>query len=233
MSAGTVYLIPTTLGDVSPEETIPSSVNEVVNTISHYVVENEKHARRYLKKLNISKPLDQIKLLPLNKRTRPEEISRYLSPAVNGFNMGVISEAGCPGVADPGADIVKLAHEKGLKVVPLSGPSSILMSLMASGMNGQQFTFHGYLPKERKDRVRKIREIEKNIRFGTQIFMDTPYRNMHVLEDIINTCSPDSLLCIACDITLPTEMIRTQPVKEWKKLKVDLNKRPCMFLLGY
>ena len=229
---GKIYLIPNTLGDVDPSSNIPKEVYEAINKISYFIVENEKEARRYLKKLNIEQPLQELILYPLNKRTSSRDISAYLKPALNGNNMGVISDAGCPGVADPGAEIVKLAHEKNIQVVPLVGPSSILLSLMASGMSGQSFAFSGYLPKERKDRIRRIRELEKLAVKQTQIFMDTPYRSHHVLEDLLATCHPETNLCIASNISLPKEYIKTRSIADWKKNMIDLTKKPCMFLLG-
>ncbi len=232
MSKGKIYLIPTTLGDTNPLQVVAAPVADVIKNIHHYIVENEKHARRYLRKLDIPQPIDTLTLYPLNKHTAPEDLPTYLKPALNGENMGVISEAGCPGVADPGSEIVRLAHEKNIAVVPLVGPSSILLALMASGMNGQQFAFHGYLPKDRKERIRKLREMEKAAGRQTQLFMDTPFRNNHVLEDLLQTCAPTTRLCIAADITLPSEYIKTQTIQQWKKTTVNLHKRPCIFLLG-
>ena len=233
MSKGIVYLIPTTLGGDTPATIVPQTVFEVVNTIDHYIVEHEKHARRYLRSLDINKPIAELTLYPLNKHTPPEDLPSYLQAAMDGHNIGVISEAGCPGVADPGAVIVGMAHRKGLQVIPLVGPSSILMGLMASGFNGQQFTFHGYLPKDRKARIVKMHEMERAAQRGhTQIFMDTPFRNNHVLEDLLEQCSPASMLCVATDITMPSEFIRTKKLGDWKKQKPNIHKRPTMFLLG-
>jgi len=186
-----------------------------------------------LKKAGYEQSLDALILHSLNKHTRPEEVSNYLSSADKGKNIGVVSEAGCPGIADPGADVVKIAHSKGIKVVPLVGPSSILLALMASGFNGQSFSFHGYLPKERGERIRKLKELERTAqqKDQTQLFIETPFRNQHLLEDILTNCSPATPLCIACDITLPSEFIRTQYIAEWKKKVPDINKRPAIFLL--
>lgn len=231
---GIIYLIPTTLGDTSETASvIPVNINHIINTIDEFIVENEKSARRYLKKLDIKKPLQEITLYPLNKRTENIQISDYLKPIFEGKNMGIISEAGCPGVADPGAEVVKLAHEKNVQIIPLVGPSSILLSLMASGFNGQCFAFNGYLPKERPERIKKIRELESFVysKSQTQIFIETPYRNMHLLEDILATCNPNTKLCIACDITLPSEFIKTKKVVDWKKEMPALNKRPTVFLV--
>lgn len=232
---GILYLIPTTLGDTAEVlDVIPQKVNAVINTIDEYIVENEKTARHYLKKIGIQKPLQEITLYTLNQHTNPSDIATYLNPIAAGKNMGVISEAGCPGVADPGAEVVKLAHEKNIKVVPLVGPSSILLSLMASGFNGQNFAFNGYLPKERGDRLKKLKELETLVfkKNQTQLFIETPYRNMHLLEDLIAGCDKQLKLCIACDVTLETEFIQTKTVAAWAKQLPEINKRPAIFLLG-
>ncbi|MCK6650732.1 MAG: SAM-dependent methyltransferase [Bacteroidia bacterium] len=234
MNKGKLYLIPTTLGDTAETtDVIPLKVNELINKIDEYIVENEKSARHYLKKIGIKKPLQEIILHPLNQHTQAHEISTYLNSINQGKDIGVISEAGCPGVADPGADVVKLAHEKDIDVIPLVGPSSILLSLMASGFNGQNFAFNGYLPKERAERIKKIKDLEMLVykRKQTQMFIETPYRNMHLLEDILNSCENKTKLCIACDITLPTEFIKTKSVFDWKKQLPDINKRPTIFLI--
>jgi len=231
---GTLYLIPTTLGvEAEISESLPSHIEKIINEIDDYIVENEKSARHFLKKMGIKKSLNDISLYVLNTQTTPEIFSSYLNAIESGKNMGIISEAGCPCIADPGAVMVKLAHQKKIKVVPLTGPSSILLALMASGFNGQNFTFHGYLPKEKNDRVRKIKELEKNIfqKQQTQIFIETPYRNQHLLEDILASCASNTLLCVACDITLPSEMIITQRIAEWQKKLPDIHKRPTIFLL--
>ncbi|HET6228378.1 MAG TPA: SAM-dependent methyltransferase [Bacteroidia bacterium] len=230
---GTLYLIPTTLGDTAETaDVIPVKVTTIINQIDEYIVENEKSARHYLKKAGIQKPLQEIILHPLNQHTPVHEISGYLKAISEGKNIGIISEAGCPGVADPGAEVVAIAHERNIKVVPLVGPSSILLSLMASGFNGQSFTFHGYLPKERPDRIKKLKELEKAAnKRQTQLFIETPYRNMHLLEDLLASCEGNTLLCIACDITLPSEFIKTKRVSEWKKQLPDINKKPTIFLM--
>lgn len=230
---GILYLIPTTLGDTAETaDVIPLKINTIINQIDEYIVENEKSARHYLKKIGIKKPLQEIILHPLNQHTAPQEIAGYLKSIAEGKNIGIISEAGCPGVADPGAEVVAIAHTRNITVVPLVGPSSILLSLMASGFNGQHFTFHGYLPKERPDRIKKLKELEKAAqKQQTQLFIETPYRNMHLLEDIIGSCDGTTKLCIACDITLPTEFIKTKRIAEWKKQLPDINKKPTIFLI--
>ena len=231
---GILYLIPTTLGDTAETaDVIPVKINEIINTIDEYIVENEKSARHYLKKIGIKKSLQEIILHPLNQHTEAKDLSTYLNSIALGKNIGIISEAGCPGVADPGAEVVKQAHYRNIKVVPLVGPSSILLALMASGFNGQSFTFNGYLPKERPDRIKKIKELEKlaQQKDQTQLFIETPYRNMHLLDDILASCESRTMLCIACDITLPTEFIKTKSISEWKKQLPDINKRPTIFLI--
>jgi 16S rRNA (cytidine1402-2'-O)-methyltransferase len=208
--------------------------NELINEIDIYIVENIKTARRFLKKAGILKPIDEITFFELNKRTQVTNLPTFLKPISEGKNIGVLSEAGCPGIADPGADIVALAQQLKIKVIPLVGPSSILLALMASGFNGQSFCFNGYLPKDQKDRTRKIKDLEKlaKIKQQTQLFIETPFRNAHVLEDIIKNCFSTTKLCIAIDITLQTEQIYTKTVEEWKTTKINLQKRPCIFLIG-
>jgi 16S rRNA (cytidine1402-2'-O)-methyltransferase len=233
MKKGTLYLIPTTLGDTPPEAVMPAAIKDVINAVDEFIVEDERSARRYLKKAGITRPLDTLVLHTLNKHTEPEEVAGYLGAIAKGMNVGVLSEAGCPGIADPGAEVVKIAHRKGIKVVPLVGPSSILLALMASGFSGQSFTFHGYLPKERGERIRKLKDLERTAqqKDQTQLFIETPFRNQHLLEDILSTCSPATPLCIACDITLPSELIRTQSIADWKNQVPDINKRPAIFLI--
>ncbi|MCK5136967.1 MAG: SAM-dependent methyltransferase [Bacteroidales bacterium] len=231
---GVLYLVPNTLGNPDTTCTIPAGVTEKVRGIRVYIVENLRNARRYLKKLDREIDIDQLVFHELNEHTSSEEIPTFLREAMQGSDTAIISEAGVPGVADPGAVVVRLAHELGIRVVPLTGPSSILLSLMGSGLNGQMFTFHGYLPVKRPERIRKIRELEQEIRRKgeTQIFMEAPYRNDALLTDILETCDPATLLCIAADITLDSEFIHTRRVKEWKKKKPALHKRPVIFLLG-
>ncbi len=231
---GILYLVPNTLGNQDITTTIPILINEKIDSIQVFIVEDLRNARRYLKRLNREIVIDNLTFHELNEHTRPEVIPQFLEEAMNGADTAVISEAGAPGVADPGAAVVRIAHEKGIKVVPLTGPSSILLSLMASGLNGQAFTFHGYLPVKNPDRIRKIKEIEQVLmRKGeTQLFIEAPYRNDALLVDILESCNPSTLLCIAADITLDTEFIETHPVSSWKKKKPALHKRPVIFLLG-
>ena len=231
---GKVFLIPNTLGDSSPSEVLPQKVFEIIQELDHFIVENIRNARRFIIKCGYSKSIENIRFYELNKHTRPEDISGYLDVCNIHINIGIISEAGVPGVADPGADIVSIAHQKNIEVIPLVGPSSILMSIMASGLNGQNFVFHGYLPIKGHERLKKLKEIENSvIRLNqTQIFIETPYRNNQLLDDILKTSSKDLKLCIATDISLPTEFIKTMRIADWKKKKPDLHKRPSIFLIG-
>jgi 16S rRNA (cytidine1402-2'-O)-methyltransferase len=228
-----LYLIPVTLGETSIEQVLPSYNKEVILQIKHFIVENIRSARRFLKKVDSNIEIDGLTFYELNKHTKPEQIENYLNPLVNGFHIGIISEAGCPAIADPGSDIVAIAQRKGYKVVPLVGPSSILLSLMASGFNGQSFAFHGYLPVDGVERIKKIKQLEHLIHqeHQTQIFIETPYRNQKLTEDIIKHCIPSTKLCIAMNITCENEYIRTLPVKQWEKQLPDMNKQLCIFLL--
>ena len=232
---GTLYLIPITLGESPISQVIPEYNNTIINEIDVYIVENIKTARRFLKKAGILKPIDELTFFEIDKRSETHNYPTFIKPLAEGKNIGILSEAGCPGVADPGAEIVALAQEKNYKVVPLVGPSSILLSLMASGFNGQSFCFNGYLPIEQKDRINKLKELER-IAFRdkqTQLFIETPYRNMPLFKDILSTLNNNSRLCVAVDITSNTEEIYTKTIEDWKKeTKIDLNKRPCIFLIG-
>ena len=228
-----LYLIPTTLGESALDTILPARNAEIVSSLKYFIVENIRTARRFLKKVNHEINIDDLTFFELNQHTSPEEISTFLKPMSEGKDTGVISEAGCPAVADPGADVVAIAQQRNYAVKPLVGPSSILLSLMASGFNGQSFAFLGYLPISQLDRVKALKKMESCIysENQTQIFIETPYRNMKMLEDILSTCQLTTKLCIAADITLETEFIRTKTIKEWKTLKPDLNKRPCIFLI--
>lgn len=232
-NVGRLFLIPSILGDNEPLEVLPISVKGAIEAIDHYVVENEKSARRFIKKISPRKSQSKLKLETLNKFTESSAIPTFLEPCLNGFDLGILSEAGCPGIADPGADVVKIAHEKNIKVVPLVGPSSILLAMMASGFNGQNFAFNGYLPIDVADRKKAIKGFERSSRETqqTQIFIETPYRNDKLLQEFLKTLSPNTKLCVACDITLPTEQIITKSIAEWKGMKPDLHKRPSIFIL--
>ena len=230
---GNLYLIPTTLGESDTARVIPSEVSEIVKGISYFIVENIRTARRYLRKMDPTLNIDDLTFFELNQHTDSQVTTAYLNPILEGFDVGIISEAGCPGIADPGAEVVKQAHLKQIRVIPLVGPSSILLSLMASGMNGQNFAFIGYIPVKPAERVKAIREIERRsgVEKQTQIFIEAPYRNTQLINDLINTLNDQTRLCIACDITLDTEYIKTQTVAQWKKGVPDLNKRPAIFLI--
>lgn len=230
---GKLYLIPTTLGEMNPEEVLPATIKRTLDFIDYYIVENEKTARRFIKSVHPEKKQPDLKISVLNKHTEIAEHNEFIQPLLNGQNIGLMSEAGCPGVADPGAVIVKLAHEKGIQVIPLVGPSSILLAVMASGMNGQSFAFNGYLPIDKGEKKSALKNFEK-LSFDknqSQLFIETPYRNNKLLEDLLVILQPNTNLCIACDITLPTEYIKTLAVKDWKKQKVDLHNRPCIFII--
>lgn len=222
-----------TLGDTEIERVLPSFNREVIKSVKYFIVENIRTTRRFLKKVDRDIDIDSLSFVELNKHTTPESISTYLEPLEKGNSIGVISEAGCPAIADPGADVVAIAQRKGLKVVPLIGPSSILLSLMASGFNGQSFAFHGYLPIEKGDRVKKIKALEQLVysEHQTQIFIETPYRNNKMIEDLISVCRPQTKLCIAANITCDDEFIRTRSLKDWKKSIPELSKIPCIFLI--
>ena len=231
---GVLYLVPNTLGNPITEETIPEGIKERVSHIKLFIVENLRNARRYLKSLNREIDIDSLTFRELNEHTPPEEIPSFLDLVEAGMDAAILSEAGVPGVADPGAAVVRVAHEKGIRVVPLTGPSSLLLGLMASGLNGQNFCFHGYLPVKRPERIRKIREIEQSaLRSGeTQLFIEAPYRNDALLNDILETCQSATRLCIAADITQESEFISTKTTEAWKKKKPTLHKRPVLFILG-
>lgn len=228
-----IYLLPNTLGDNDPCDVIPQRLFKLINEIDHYIVENEKNARRFLIKSGIKKPIDDLHFFLLNKHTDKNQLQSYLKVVLQGNNAGVISDAGMPGVADPGADLVSLAHKHNIQVVPLVGPSSVFLALMASGMNGQHFTFNGYLPVRSNERVQSLRKLEKRSaeEGSTQIFMETPYRNTQVIESIIKTCRPETMLCIAANLSLPDEYIRTMTIREWRNNLPSLHKKPAMFLL--
>ena len=230
---GKLYLIPTTLGEMNADDVLPQTIKRAIDFIDIYIVENEKTARKSIKIVHADKKQSELKLFLLNKHTDSKEHLEFIKPLLEGHNVGLMSEAGCPGVADPGAVIVKIAHEKGIQVVPLVGPSSILLALMASGMNGQSFTFNGYLPIDKSEKKQALKSLEK-LSFDknqSQLFIETPYRNNKLFEDILQTLQPNTLLCVACDITLPSEYIKTMPVNLWKKQKVDLHNRPCIFII--
>lgn len=228
-----LYLLPVTLGDTSIEKVIPAYNREIISSIRHFIVEDVRSARRFLKKVDKDIEIEELSFYPLNKHTSPEEVADYLQPLLQGHAMGVISEAGCPAIADPGADVVAIAQRKNLKVIPLVGPSSIILSVMGSGFNGQSFAFHGYLPIEQAERTKRIKELEQRVyaECQTQLFIETPYRNQRMLEDILKICKPQTKLCIAANITCEREFIKTKSIAEWRKHLPDLSKKPCIFLI--
>ena len=228
-----IYLIPTTLGNSEISSVIPKNIENIIEDLNFFIVENIRTARRYIRKVSKTKVIDDITFFELNKHTKANELSSFLQPAMEGNNIGIISEAGNPGIADPGADIVSIAHRKGLQVVPLVGPSSILLALISSGLNGQNFAFNGYLPVKQNERIKKIQFLENRSKSEnqSQIFMETPYRNMKMIDDILSSCKKNTLLCIATDVTLEGEFIKTKTIAEWKKNKPEINKRPSIFIL--
>ena len=232
-SRGVLYLIPTTLGDNEPLEVLPLSVKKVIEEVDTFIVENEKTARRFIKRITPKKAQPSLTILKLDKYADELEVKFYLDTCEQGNSVGLLSEAGVPAIADPGAQVVKLAHEKGIRVVPLVGPSSIVLAMMASGFNGQNFAFNGYLPidnSERKSAIKSLERLSKE-KNQSQIFIETPYRNEKMLADLKSTLTPSTMLCVACDITLQTEYIRTLSANDWKKENPDLHKRPTIFII--
>lgn len=233
-TTGTLYLIPCTLGDTPAEQVLPQHVINVARSLQYYVVEQLKTARQFLSALKHEQPIQSLHFETLNEHTAPAELSALLSPLLAGHDVGIISEAGCPGIADPGAALVELAHKNGIRVIPLVGPSSILLALMASGMNGQCFAFHGYLPINDADRSKAIAQLEAESasRRQTQLFIETPYRNDKLFQALLAKCQPRTLLCVATDVSLASEQIQTRTIQQWKSQPApQLNKRPSLFLL--
>ncbi|MAN59843.1 MAG: SAM-dependent methyltransferase [Flavobacteriaceae bacterium] len=230
---GNLYLIPCTLGDTPPLEVLPLLVKKAVEHIDHYIVEHEKSARRFIKSIVPRKSQPELQFQLINKFTDAAELPTMLQPCHDGLDMGVISDAGCPGIADPGAGVVAQAHAQRIRVVPLVGPSSLLMAMMASGFNGQNFAFNGYLPIDKGQRKSELKRLERlsEERGQSQLFIETPYRNNQMLESLTHTLHPQTQICVACDITLPSEFIRTFSAETWKQTKVDLNKRPTLFII--
>ena len=231
---GNLYLIPNTLGEVALLEVLPIAVKKKIEDIDIYIVESEKSARRFIKAICPDKSQEKLKLFTLNKFTETLEIPNYLNPCIEqGESIGLISDAGCPAVADPGSEVVRLAHERNIKVVPIVGPSSILLAMMASGMNGQNFAFNGYLPIDKNERKAMLKKLEKRSfdHKQAQAFIETPYRNQNLLEDLCRVLHPNTRICVACDLTLSSEYIKTLSAGEWLKNKVYLHKRPTIFVL--
>lgn len=234
MTKGKIYLIPNTLGGETLSDILPVDVQQLASSLRYFAVEDVRSARRLLRKMDRDFPIDESHFFELNKRSGDEVIQKLIHIASKGTNIGVISEAGCPGIADPGGELVAAAHVEAIEVVPFVGPSSILLALIGSGFSGQQFSFIGYLPKEHKERIRKLKDIEADVRRNgnTIIFMDTPFRNMNVLDDLLNELSETTEICIASNLTLPDASIKTMSVLKWRENAYDLTKKPTMFLIG-
>ena len=234
MTTGTLFLIPVPLGPVEPETVLPLPVLARVRPLRHFVVEQAKTARVFLKAVGTELPLQELDIQELNEHTRRDDLAPLLAPLLAGWDIGLLSEAGCPAVADPGADLVALAQQAGIRVVPLIGPSSLLLALMASGLNGQRFAFHGYLPAKDPERQKELRDLENESRKRrqTQLFIETPYRNRQLLEAILKSCQPQTRITLATDLTLPGESIVTRTVAAWKKQPPpDIERRPTVFLM--
>lgn len=232
--AGTLFLIPVPLGPTAPEESLPASVLTTIRPLSHFVVEQAKTARAFLKAVGTEKPLQELLLEELNEHTKADALDRLLAPLRAGLDVGLLSEAGCPAVADPGANLVALAQKENIRVVPLIGPSSLLLALMASGLNGQRFAFQGYLPAKEGERTKALRDLESESRKQqqTQLFIETPYRNRQMFDSILQSCQPGTRLCVATDLTLPGESIQTRSIQAWKKqTPPEFERRPTVFLL--
>jgi 16S rRNA (cytidine1402-2'-O)-methyltransferase len=235
MSKSRLYLVPTLLADLDPKTECPPSATAVLQNIRHFVVESEKESRRFLRKLIPGFDIDNSQFNLLNEHSKELDFAAFLAPLKQGLNMALLSDAGCPAVADPGSSVVLAAHQQGFRIVPLSGASSIMMTLMASGLNGQQFSFHGYVPKDAQLRIRHYRGMEETARKTgyTQLFMDTPYRSRQILEEVLEVLHEETLLCVSSSLTSGDEYIRTLSVRTWRKMNLpDLHKKPCMFALG-
>lgn len=231
--AGTLYLIPTSLGNDELTWSLPPAVQQRASELKTFVVEHPKTARKFLKQVGIQTPIQEINMLALNEHTQADDYTALLAPLLADQDVGLVSEAGCPAIADPGAELVRLAHENKIKVVPLVGPSSILLALMASGLNGQCFAFHGYLPVKADARHKKIVQLEQQSikQNQTQIFIETPYRNQKLFEQLITVCRPDTALCIASNLTHESESVMTRAIHAWKTTMPDIHKIPAIFLL--
>lgn len=233
MKQGRLYLIPTLLGDGPADDTIPANFKNIMSRIRHYIVEDLRTARRFIRKIDTDSIIDDMHFELLNEHTDKTDIAALLAPILDGHDAGLMSEAGTPCVADPGSELVALAHARGIKVIPLSGPSSITLALMASGFNGQSFSFHGYLPIDKGKRIAAIKRLEQNAAKNdqTQIFIETPYRNMQMLESLLSTCQPGTRLCVAANLTSKNEMIVTRTIADWKNKLPAIHKQPAVFLI--
>lgn len=231
--AGTLYLIPTPLGETPLDLVLPEETRRIAARLSHFVVEHPKTARAFLKQVGTDLPIQQLNLQELSEHTKADQLEALLQPLQAGIDVGLLSEAGCPAVADPGAELVKLAHCRGIAVKPLVGPSSILLALMGSGLVGQRFTFHGYLPAKPDERAGALKDLEKRAEKddATQVFIETPYRNRAMLESILAACRPDTWLGLACSLTTPGELVATRRVEQWRKQLPEVERSPCVFLI--
>lgn len=233
MKRGTLYMIPVTLGSALYQEVLPEGLLSIAKRLRSFIVEDIRSARRFLRLVDPSFPIDDTEFMILNEHSTQEEIEPLIKPLLSGRDTGILSEAGVPGVADPGSRVVALAHRNKIVVKPLTGPSSILLALMASGMNGQSFTFHGYLPVKPGERQKSLKDIEREAATGaSQLFIETPYRNQKLLEEILKQCNDNTRLCIAADLTLETEYVATRSISEWRDDLPDINKRPAVFIIG-
>ncbi|WP_316790467.1 SAM-dependent methyltransferase [Pedobacter frigoris] len=233
MEKGTLFLIPVPLADNASQKSFTAFLGDTINSLSTYIVENEKTARKFLKEAGIKIPQSELVIHDYGKHKRNDSMVPYFKELMTGKDVGLMSEAGCPGVADPGAEVVLEAHKRGIKVVPLVGPSSILLALMASGFNGQSFTFHGYLPIDKVERGKRIKELEQlaQTKKQTQLFIETPFRNNHLFEDILKNTAGQTLLCVACNLTGEDEFVKTMSIGQWRQERIDLHKKPTIFLL--
>ena len=233
MTKGTLFLIPVPLAENTALKSFTPYLGDTINSISTYIVENEKTARKFLKEAGLKKPQSELIIHDYGKHKRENSLVPFFKELMTGTDVGLMSEAGCPGIADPGSDIVLEAHKRGIKVVPLVGPSSILLALMASGFNGQSFTFHGYLPIDKTARAKRIKELEQQSQKNrqTQLFIETPFRNNHLFEDILKNAAAQTLLCVACNLTGEDEFLKTMSIGQWRQERIDLHKKPTIFLL--
>lgn len=233
MTKGTLFLIPVPLSDNSAHKSFTAYLGDTINSISTYIVENEKTARKFLKEAGIKVPQSDLQIHDYGKHKRNDSMVPYFKELMTGKDVGLMSEAGCPGIADPGAEVVLEAHKRGIKVVPLVGPSSILLALMASGFNGQSFTFNGYLPIDKVERGKRIKELEQiaEKKKQTQLFIETPFRNNHLFEDVLKNTAAQTLLCVACNLTGEDEYVKTMSIGQWRQERIDLHKKPTIFLL--
>ena len=231
---GKLYMLPVPIGNTEVYDVLPTYNKTIIDSLDYFIVENIRTARRFLSRAGINRPIDTLTFAELNEHTSPEDISKLIVPIINGQSAGMLSEAGVPGIADPGADIAALAHRNGIDVIPLVGPSSIILALMASGLNGQSFAFNGYLPVKQPERTRAIRFFEKRAQteHQSQIFIEAPYRNAKLLDDFLSSCANTTKLTIAVDILDPTQFIHTKTIGEWRKAKPEINKRPAIFIIG-